>query len=100
WRAGFSNLDAWMPIARDLYRRRLKWQCRWLWVRVDVGTAIEWKRDHETKTEKIDAQGWRKAAPGRSRRHGDRAQRRDSGDRGNENQPHAHRLQHHHLRGA
>src|SRR5437763_1715487 len=57
WRAVFSNLDAWMPIARDLYRRGLKWQCRRLWVRVDVRTTIEWKHDDEIKTEKIDAQG-------------------------------------------
>ena len=42
----------------------------------------------------------RAPAQSRSRRHRDRAQRRHRGDRGDEDQPHAHRLQHHHLRGA
>ena len=39
-------------------------------------------------------------AQGRPGPHRDRAQRRARGDRGDEDQPHAHRLQHDHLRGA
>ena len=46
---------------------------------------------------KADAAKRRKVDPVDRR---DRAQRRHRGDRGNEDQPHAHRLQHDHLRGA